>query len=119
MRYKLTGALGWVVAGVVLLAGAGDRSEVRARRLVIEDEKGREVMTLSETNGRPHICLYGESNSPRVLLGVSENVGPYITIRGDRKAFINLGVSTNAKGLPIMTTRDEAGNHKRIATEPF
>jgi len=71
MRQKFLGWSGWVVAAIVVLVGAGGSSEVRTRRLVIEDGDRNERIVLEVRNGVAGVSILTADGVLRAKLGVS------------------------------------------------
>ena len=67
MKAKLLAVAGWSLLGVVLFAGAGDKGELRLKRLVIEDDQGRERILLQMAGGDlPTIIIKDEQGGDGV-----------------------------------------------------
>lgn len=67
-------AAGWMLLGVVLLAGAGKTGELRAKRLVIEDDQGRERIVLDVRDGVPRIVIKDASGDQRFSAWVVDDL---------------------------------------------
>jgi hypothetical protein len=77
---RFQGWAGWFVAGVLLLVGAGQSDTLRARRLVIEDEQGRERIALEVVKGHPIIGIRNETGDTRWVAGISGDDSGYVVI---------------------------------------
>lgn len=120
MRYRLLAVAGWTVVGVALLAGAGDRGEIRARRVVIEDEDGRERIVLQESKGVPKISVLGSDGQPRIILAVTPGDSPLGFFTGNKETGSYVAISVDNRKLdtsPVLISRN-GGNPQQVMTEP-
>lgn len=109
-RWKCAAALGWSLLGVALLAGAEKSDDLRARRLVIEDDAGRSRIVLQTTRGQPSVTLHDAADVPRLVLMLTENGQVALGMNDAReRACVALGVGEKGlSGLKLNGT-DGAG----------
>ena len=116
MRHKLLGLSGWVLAGVVLLVGAGKTEETRVRRLVVEDSQGRDRIVMGEREdkhgGGPIIELLDTEGNRRIELRVTKGNNAGVTISGDGKnlSTIMMGVERGDRARPIVMMTTSGGD---------
>jgi len=87
---RYSGLAGWFVAAVVLVIGAGRSEEIRAKRLVIEDEQGRNriVMEVADPKGNnvPVVRIKNAEGETRLLLWLGpKDAGSIIATNDDKE----------------------------------
>jgi hypothetical protein len=79
-RWKWSAVLGWSVVGVGLLMGADDAGETRLKRLIIEDDAGRERISLEMVGDQPTIAMSDARGNLRLLMCLGEGGEPSIRL---------------------------------------
>ena len=72
MRQRAIALSGWVVAGIVAVAGMAGPNELRTRRLVVEDADGMERVVIEVKDGVAGMSVYTPDGVMRAKLGVSK-----------------------------------------------
>src|SRR4029077_3204206 len=106
MRWKWSAVLGWCVVGVVLLAGAANRGETRLRRLVIEDDAGRERISLEMARDQPTIAMSDAEGNLRLQMWLGEGGEPAVRLNdaeNKRRAWIQVW----GKRPPVVTIEED------------
>ncbi len=100
-RMKLTGLATLVVVGAFLLMGqaslSGTLSEVRARRFVLQDSRGRERAALDINSGAPGLVLLDANGKPRAVLAVLSD-GPWLQMSDASGFETDIGGTITATG---------------------
>ena len=71
MRQRAIALSGWMVAGLVTVAGMAGPNEVRTRRLVVEDSDGMGRVVIEVVGGKPTVRLNDAEGVRRAEIGLN------------------------------------------------
>ena len=115
---RVAGATLTILVAVMLLAATSGKvpDEIRAKRFVLEDAKGKERASLAaEADGQSRLILHDENGIGRAALGVLPDGSPVLGLGGKSgKARLSLAV-TAPNDTPILSLFDKEA--KRHGTE--
>lgn len=118
MRQKLLAVSGWVVAGAVVLVGAGEKlpGKLKLQELDIVDEKGESCIKMREMGGYPTILMKGpKSKGVQAAIGVTE-LGPSIILSDVNSQMARLSIGVTSKGATIGIRDRETGKIRVMLT---
>lgn len=126
-RDRRVARCGWtVLLALQLSACAGIANEVRARRIVLVDEEGRELAILGQEHGRPSLLLLDAAGDSHIALGTASwtnesgpSEGPALFLRrldGDSESPASALISVDASASTIALVSSEGGNVRLLAS---
>jgi hypothetical protein len=105
-RYHVT----MILAGLVLLMAADKNGEVRAKRFVLEDEKGRSRIVMGFTDGDPDLTLYDASETERLSVSLAGGE-PTVYFADTKRIRLTLAIHDDA---PIISLTDSYNNARMV-----